>query len=226
MNPVLILVFFFLTNGIKHDISLTNPPPQDCIKAYLGKTEICLPKMLGMKECYNQENIKSRVDEFKLADNTIHGYYLNDSTYKRIDNLGNTAVSDCFKVYSVNQSHSIVFNNKQLNELFDLTTKNYLRGILDSAMKDFSKRFESISFNTHVLIKVYKPHTNIKTALSLTKVIISGKVFFFLMTYNLVIVKDRLLFYSYYLKYEGIESIKIASAKNDYYGLKIIELNK
>ena len=52
-----------------------------------------------------------------------------------------------------------------------------------------------------------------------------GKESFSLMTLNLIIIKERLLFYSYYLMYNGNSSINFAKNKSDYYGLKIINEN-
>ena len=45
------------------------------------------------------------------------------------------------------------------------------------------------------------------------------------MTINIAEIKERLLYFSYYKDYDGEESIKLAKAKNDYFGIKFINEN-
>lgn len=197
----------------------------DCIKIHIGKVALCLPEVKGMVECYNEEKIKMRVDEYKLESNTIHGYYLSDSLYKIIDGLQNISMSDCFKVWSVNASQNLQIIPQQLDEIFEVMTNDYTKIILDSAAVDFSRKFEPISIGKPAIIKVYQPQPNIKTAITISKIGIADKVSFSLATISLVVVKERLLFYSYYLNYGGIGDIETAKYRNDKYGLRLTELN-
>ena len=223
---VLFFIFQIISNQVISKKDINFPFQKECIKSYLGNIEICLPEINGMTECYKKTNIKPRVDEFKVQGNTIHAYYLNDSIFNIIDGLQNLVMTDVFKVYSINETHSMPISFEELNQIFDLMTKEYMKNIIDTASIDFSLKFKNINFSNPVVIKIYKPSKNIKTALTLIKSYYAGKESVNIMSYSLVAVKKRLLFYSYYLKYNDIESINTAKERNDYYGLKLNELNK
>jgi hypothetical protein len=198
----------------------------ECKKIYLGVKEICLPELKGMVECYNEENIKKRVDQFKVKGNTIHGYYINDVLYHTAkSNTDYIVVSDCYKVFSVNETHNMSITPTQLKELFAETAKVYRKNIYNKALDDFDQKYKFITLDSPVIIEEYQPHNNIRTALMLIRSNVMGKESFSLMTLNLMAIKERLLFYSYYLTYNGNETIKLAKSKSDYYGLKIINEN-
>ncbi len=198
----------------------------ECKKIYLGEKGICLPELKGMIECYNEPEIKTRVDQFKVKGNTIHGYYMNDSLYKIAkENTDYIVISDCYKVFSVNETHNISITPTQLKELFAETAKIYRKNIYNEALDEFDKKYKFITLDSPVVIEEYQPHNNIQTALMLIRSNVMGKESFSLMTLNLIIIKERLLFYSYYLMYNGNSSINFAKNKSDYYGLKIINEN-
>ena len=220
------LLFLSFVNPIISQTNQSQSKKADCIKSYVGKIQICLPKIPGMVECYNHEQIKYIVDEFKQDRNTIHGYYLSDSIYGIVNKIENFAVSDVIKVYTVNETHNLVITENYLDKIFELLTKDYLKIILDSASLDFSRKFDQILISKPALLTVYQPQKNIKTAITLTKVNIANKQSLSLMTMTLAVIKNRLLFYSYYLNYYGEQSIKDVKLKNDNYGLRLIELNQ
>lgn len=198
----------------------------ECKKIYIGGKEICLPLLKGMKECYDEKEIKDRVDQFKLQGNTIHGYYLSDSIYNVVKNATDYfLVTDCYKVFSVNKTHNLSVSSDQLKEIFGAFTGFYKKNIYDKAVDDFDKKYEFISLDSPVLIEEYEPHKNMKSALILLRSNTNGKEGFSLMTFNLVVIKERLIMYSYYLLYNGAESIIQAKNKSDYYGLKLISNN-
>ena len=92
--------------------STTENKISECKKIYIGGNEICLPLLKGMKECYDEEEIKARVDPFKVPGNTIHAYYVSDTFYNTVINSTDYLLtSDCIKVFSVNKSHNLVVTN-------------------------------------------------------------------------------------------------------------------
>ncbi len=198
----------------------------ECKKIRIGEKEICSPLIRDMVECYEEDNIKSRVDQFKVQGNTIHAYYVSDSLYKRIKNTTDYfVVSDCFKVFSVNKTQNLAVSTAQLDEIFKMTTKSYRKDLYNKSFDNFDKKYSFLTLDSPVLIEEYEPHPDIRTALILVKSNISGKESFSLMTLNQVVVKERLLFYSYHLIYNGKESIDFAKSKSDYYGLKLVNEN-
>lgn len=198
----------------------------ECKKINIGEKEICSPLINGMIECYEEDNIKSRVDQFKVQGNTIHAYYVSDSLYKRIKNTTDYfVVSDCFKVFSVNKTQNLSVSTAQLDEIFKMTTKSFTKEQYNKTFDNFDKKYSFLTLDSPVLIEEYEPHPDIRTALILMKSNVKGKESFSLMTLNQVVVKERLLFYSYHLMYNGKESIDFAKSKSDYYGLKLVNEN-
>ncbi len=197
-----------------------------CKKIYIGEIDICIPLLKGMIECYDESEIKNKVDQFKKKGNTIHAYYLVDSLYKLAKSSTEyLLVTDCYKVFSINETHNFSITPAQLNEVFRAGTKSYRKDIHNQAIDKFDKKYDFLTIDSPVIIEEYEPHPNIKTAIILLKSNVVGKDSFSLMTLNYVIVKNRLLFYSYYLRYDGKESINLAKNRNDYYGLKLVTEN-
>jgi hypothetical protein len=191
-----------------------------------GEIEICLPIIDGMIECYSNPIVKTKVDEFKSEGNSILALYLNDNTYNEVDKLDEITFDDYFKVYAIDKLKGIKIGQPELNELADLNEKNYIRKNWADIKKDFEKNHNYISIGRPILIESYSPNISIRSSEFLMKVQVSGNEYISIMTMNMIQIKERLIWLSYYKKYEGEKSIIDAKSKNDYIVLQFLDENK
>lgn len=191
-----------------------------------GNISICLPTIDGMKECYSNPLIKKRADEFSQDGNSIFAIYLPNEIYDQTSELDSIELNDYFKVYAVNRLKDYKVLSTDLDKFQKIVLSNYQNENWKEIKASIEKLSENVSLGKPVLIEDYKPHEKIRTSVILIKSIFRGQESISMMTMNLVEIKNRLIYYSYYLDYVGPETLKQVKAKNDYYSLLLIAENK
>ena len=89
-----------------------------------------------------------------------------------------------------------------------------------------NKNLKSGSIGSPIVIESYTPHENIRTTVMATKIYSGNMEQAMLMSVNFCSLKDRLITYSYFKRYDGPESLKHLKTNSDYFGFQLVEANK
>ena len=190
-----------------------------------GNTPICLMKIDGMNECYSNPIIKMYMNQFKVKNEVILGYYINDDTYSKIDNIGNFTFDDYFKVYSADMIKNIDVSYSDFEKINLLTIQGFEKKKWPEMNEKFKDQLPFASFDRPIVLDSYSPHKNIRSHTCLMKIESNGLTTIFVATINVAYIKDTIIYYCYYKNFSGNESIEKAKANSDYFGLKFYEAN-
>lgn len=191
-----------------------------------GEINICLPEIDGMKNTYSIPKMKKMLDEWEYKNNTVLAYYVSNDVYNQIDNIEDIIYDDYFKVYSVNNFKNALADKNALAKV-----TNGTKAVFNTSLRNSSKITEEIkkrnmSFDKPILIEDYHINSNVSTFLLFMKANIGDHERIMVMTMNIALVKNRIVYICYYKDYEGEESIKKAKAKNDYFVLRFMNENQ
>ena len=232
------LFMLFVTNSINSFIGCSNAKTQEKTVVseqketncqdivHWGEISICLPEIDKMKNVYPLPKMKNMLDEWEYKNNTILAYYVNDGIYAQIDNMEEIVYDDYFKIYSVNNFQNAFADKNVLDKVASGT-----KAIFNTDFQSLSRIKEEIekrnmSFDKPILIGDYHINSDVNTFLLLMKASIGGYERIMVMTMNIAVVKNRIIYICYYKDYEGEESVKQVRAKNDYFVLRLIAENK
>lgn len=134
MKPlrILLIVIFIQScspsnNSKKQEVDIPNNEYIEYV-AY-GNTQICLPTIDGMKECYSVPTVKEKFDFFNYEGNSILAVYLNDKTFAQANKLDEITFDDYFYIYVSNEFANAQFDESILNELTKLMENNYIKKV-------------------------------------------------------------------------------------------------
>jgi len=217
------------------DLPPPPPPPttaisdkieKDCERSvHSGDVIICLPKIDGMTECYSVPKFKSYFDNFESGSNDLLGFYLNNSTYEKFKTKITKGFDDYFKVFVVKGTEGVRFSKSELDMMAQKMKSNYFDANWDQRKEELEKIVKNASFGKPVLLEKYSPNENARTFVVISKIQTETMEYVMAMTMNLLIVKNRLIFLTYYKDYDGQESIRKAKGKNDYIVLRFLNEN-
>jgi hypothetical protein len=190
-----------------------------------GDVSICLAEIDGMTECYGNPKVEAHSNQFRYEGNEILGMYFNDKTYARIDSLGYFSFDDYVKVYAVKQLKGIKVGKAELDKMKDMMEGNYIKENWADIKSKLQNNYAYLSIGKPVFLESYAPSERIRSLVFLMKMQVEEEEEITVMTVNLAEVKERLIYYAYYLNYNGEESLKKAKAKSDYFGLRFTEEN-
>jgi len=225
---LLFLLVSWLETGSKN-VTYSNvvADNSNCTKTVtFGAVEFCLPKIDGMTECYLNPLLRRRADEFAYEGNTVFGIYLPDAIYNQSDKLLDIKLDDYIKIYSVDKLKNFKITTDKLDTLQIMMLESYDSKDWTEVENSIENMADNLSIAKPILIDSYKPHENIRTSVILMKAIRDGFEAITMMTMNVVVIKNRLIYYCYYLDYTGPETLNKVKIKNDYYGLALISVNK
>ncbi|NEN23081.1 hypothetical protein G3O08_06160 [Cryomorpha ignava] len=191
-----------------------------------GDISICLPEIEGMNECYSDPKISSMHDELSREKEEIIGIYLSDSDYAKRESYGEFAHDDYFKIYAGKIAKGMKMGKPEL----DLINDEVGEGFFKERWSDFKPKLDSltkhVTFDRPVLLESYRTDDRRISQVYLTKLQSDSNENFLVMVLNMVLIKERLIFYAYYKEYDGEKSIKQAKAKSDYFGARITDENQ
>ena len=199
----------------------------DCKKSIiLGGKEICLPEIDGMKECYEVPIVKSLADKNEYSANSVLAFYLNNSTFEKVDQLGDFSFDDYFKIYAMTKLKTVDVSKAQFTQFANEMTSNFIRKNWDELKRKIDNQDFEFSVGQPVLIDDYSPHDQANTYVMLLKLSDDENEKILACTMNMILLKERLIFLAYYKNYENPESIKTAKSKNDFIVHRLISENK
>lgn len=230
MKYVFIIFSFLSFSCQQSDNTIDSNESSDTIRCensvHFGQVEICLPIIDGMVECYSNPSVKKKANEYNPQGNSILAFYLNNSTFEKVDELEHLSFDDYFQVYVVDQMKDIRVGNDEMDEMSSIIEGNYFKENWDNIKAKIEQGQDFLSVGRPILIENYTPNKRVRTYVMLTKYLFGGEEKVLLTSMNLLEIKKRLIWLVYYKNYDGEESIRKAKAKNDYITLQFIDENK
>lgn len=215
-------------------ISITislNAQSNDCNNlTSFGDITICLPDLINMTECYSDPIVKLTADMFKGSDEEeIIGVYLLNDVYESIyDDFFEDGMGDSFiKIYSVNTIKGVDADEDILDYLASLT-KGTFENYQDSKIKSMiDKKSNDLDFSIGkpILIEEYQTSPKIRSSIILLQYTSEDEDFIQVATMNIMLIKDRIIFFAFYDKYEGFSEIKRTKGMSDYFALRLLQEN-
>ena len=190
-----------------------------------GDITICLPNIEGLTECYTDERVRAHVDNFKYESNEIIGMYFTDSTYLRVDELGDFSYDDYFKVYAPSELKGMPVTVNEVDQMSEIIEGMYKSGQWAEMKKEIESEHESFSLEQPVLINKKNPSDNLRNLVFLMQINSDYESVLLVMTINIVRIQERLIFYAYYYRYAGDESLEYAEHRSRMFGEALISRN-
>lgn len=207
---------------VKKTKKKTNDTKCDTI-ANIANTKICLPELSKMSNILKVAEYDNYVKQFSGSKNTMLAFYLD-----------NTAVAqeikpsyNCASVYINSEVQGDVGNT--VFKAMSKTMGDYLKKAdnLKTIIKDIENNyFQDLSFDTPIVINSYNLNDDIVTYVLLGKTIENEVEIVTLTTLNLMHVKNKMVLSNYIIKYDNSNSINVLKQKNDYFIMRIMEINK
>ncbi|MBO3698443.1 hypothetical protein [Roseivirga sp. E12] len=181
-----------------------------------GDVNLCLAKIEGYQEAYSIPLVKELADGTEVPANTVLGFYLNDETYQRANELGQFEFDDYFKIYGTKQLMNYKANKESLKEMYAVLSDNFFTKNWDTMEKEVDKISQGIEIGVPIVIKSYYTSENSFTYVMITKYQPEGQEPYSLaMTMNGMVIQERLIWMAYYLNYEGEETIATLQSNSD-----------
>lgn len=203
--------------------------PVECptVQRQFGDVRICLPKIINYTECYENIFVRERADkESLLLKNEMIGVYLTNSLFTKFQKEPyKTVWLEHIKIYGNPQ-----LKNKNVPSTFFIQVENRLRMNSevvpwDIAVKSINESNIGFTMEKPALIEIYQPNKKIKSIIYLADINYSGEARKIIWTVNMCIIKNRLIYFCYYMNFNNSEARKILKIKSDSFGEELIKLN-
>ena len=199
----------------------------DCSrKVNFGDISVCLPKIAGMNECYNLKIVKEKVDKLEPEQTELLGFYLNDFVYSKVDKINDFEFDDYFKIYSLDFAKGINFKTTDLDQMSDLITGNGKLIGWDKIIKELNNTNSSFSFKKPSYVDKYTLNDKSRSSIFIIGINNNDKKSYLIGSINTMAIKNRVIFISYYLKFEDSSSLEKFKMKNNEIVLKIQKANQ
>ena len=194
-----------------------------------GDITICLPELIDMTECYSDPLVKITADMFKGSnEEEIIGLYLLDDVYdSRYDNFFEDGMGDSYiKIYASTGLKGLKADEQILDVMSsymeDAFEDSKLISNVDNIFNDLDL---SISVEKPILLEEYQPSPNIRSFIVLLKFITEDEDLIQVASMNIMLIKDRLIFFAFYNKYNGFSEIERTKGLSDYFALRLLKEN-
>jgi hypothetical protein len=225
------------TNGTIEDglfedgIFIGDTQSNDCNNlTNFGDITICLPDLIDMTECYSDPLVKLTADMFKGTDEEeIIGIYLLDDVYESMyDNFFEDGMGDSFiKIYSTTTVKGMDADEEILDYVasfikptFEDYDKSKIKSNIDDKFIDFD-----ISMGKPILLEEYQISPKIRSFIILLKYMFEGEDVIQVASMNIMLIKDRVIFFAFYDKYKGFSEIARTKGISDYFALRLLNEN-
>ena len=196
-----------------------------------GDVVICIPEMLNMTECYSDPLVNTYANIFKgSSDEKILAFFVSNNEY---DDLYSTLLEDglqdpYIKVYSTSTVENIYVTKKDLNTVslgIKSAFDDYEGSDVESSINSKASELD-ISFGKPILFDEYSLDSNIKSFVAIMNMSAGNESIIMVAVMNLLIVKNRLLFFAYYDEYRGVDKIEKIKSNSDYFALSLLAKNQ
>lgn len=172
-----------------------------------GNTTFCLPEIEGIKECYKHPKVKLRADEIEDVENTTLGYYLNNETFVKVDDIENINYDDYYKIYAPNVGKDYNMTTVEMKQVMSMMSTSFINRTLEETNEDIKNSGKGVQLSQPILIEKFDLNDHSSTLLVLMRV--SGENVDKVMALSMssILVKERLIFMAYYLDYQDEKTI-------------------
>jgi hypothetical protein len=231
ISKVILGILFFVlgcnANSAKN--YSTNAEQNECptVERNFGDVLICLPKINGYLECLEDSLVRERAnEEMELLGDEIIGVYLNNGLYAKFKNSPESTFWDeHIKIYG----HPPM-RNKDIPSNFLDKIESKLRK--DSEIVPWAVAIDKINkgkigFNIGkpALIEIYQPSDKVISIVYLADYDFLGRPGKILWIANMCILKNRLIYFGYYMEFDNANVKNILKQKSDEFGKELVRLN-
>jgi hypothetical protein len=172
-----------------------------------GDTRFCMPEIEGITECYEHPKVRSRVDEIEDLDNTTLGYYLNDDTFSRVDEIENINYENYYKVYAPNAGKDYNMTLSEMKQVMSMLSTGFIDMTLEDTNKDIKRSGKEVELSQPILVEKFEHNDHSSTLMVLMRVkgINIDKIM--ALSMSSILSKKRLIFVAHYLDYRDETTI-------------------
>ena len=194
-------------------------------QASFGVANICLPMIVGMKECYTDSSIKAIADKTEYVGNIVLGYYLSDTDYIQRRKLDKIRLSDFCKLYAVNQLKNYSAIENDLDDMMGAVEASFAKENWDKVKATIEKQFDSIAIGKPLLIEKYALDKRDKTFVLLTKYSEGDESVLLSMFLHVLLLQNRIVCFAYYSNYGNEGDLKTAKDKSNAIVITLLKNN-
>ena len=192
--------------------------------ANFGETELCLPKIAGMTECYSIPIVKKKASRLLSGRGMlVLAFYLPNQIYEKIDVLDEIPFEGFFFAYGQENMKNVKGSNKDLDKVVQVMKNSFSE--IEWNLDDLTIDDKLINVGKPVLLETYSPHNSARTIVGLTYTKADDEEYIGLSIMNMMIIKEKLIMLTGYYIYKDKNSIIKAKSKNDYFVLRFLDEN-
>ena len=105
---------------------------------------------------------------------------------------------------------------------FENFHQSKLKSNIEANFKDLDL---SISFEKPIMLEEYQLSSKIRSFIILLKYVTDVEDFIQVASLNIMLIKDRLIFFAFYDKYKGFSEIEKTKEMSDYFALRFLKEN-
>lgn len=212
--PILILSFLFL------QCSDSKKQKTDCSTTVkINNTKICVPNIKGLSNVTNNKEYSEKIKQLEIIGNEILALYVKEPlNYESSSIYVNPQFKD-----DISESTYKEMSDK----MGDYLNKYNKSGLINDYVKELEiNNLRNIDFDKELLIDSYRLNKNIKTYLTLGKMIENYTEVYTLTSLNLMHIENKMVISNYIMKYENSNSINEIKQKNDYFVMRLLNGNE
>lgn len=195
-----------------------------------GDVKICIPVFDSLVECSDESKVQFLAESIISENGTLLAFYLKNEVYNQVDSsdfIKRIENTNCYiMIYSLEQLKGIDANSNDLNNTYDAIKQQISSieelGYIDDGVDNVYDFI--LSINEPTIIESYSINKNIKTTLIYVKSQIVG--YEYLKALNLILIKDRIVFFNYFNHFSGEESIEQIKQNNKDFIIKFWKANQ
>ena len=176
-----------------------------------GNTPICLPELKGLVEAYSHPKVKLRVDKFEDSNTTL-GYYIDDETYKDVENFESVSYDNYYKVYASTEAMDTNIGRSEMKQISEIMTTGLIDKTMDNLNESDSFSAREIKITQPVLVEKYALNSNSATIVLFMRISNSEIDQIKAITMTTCIINERLIFIAHYLDYKDEKTLKLLKA--------------
>ncbi|WP_010182971.1 hypothetical protein [Aquimarina agarilytica] len=197
-------------------------------KNEIEEIEIELPQLLKWTESYSNSEIKRRFDAEAQDGTKILGVYIpNEIAQINVDSLEYIDFDNYSIFFIRNHEQKWKIKNNDMQRIFNihLDKANVEMLDIDETIKKAHKDSTFIKPEKFYFLRDYKSHDNAYTAIQIIKPFLNDHNDIKVYAYNIINIKNHLVYGGYYLDFKGKKSIHKAIKNNELIISKFIDKN-
>lgn len=220
-----VVIFIFSSSTLSQNNKLSNSG-----KVNFGDISINLPQIKGFVQVYNEPKFKEIIDKTNYPSNSILGYYVPSGFYEKFKKDAECSLDGYFQLFATNAAKGKQINQSDLKIFAEQMSKQFAKENWSDLKNKFNNNYGllNLSPGRPILIDNYSPHNQVESNVILMKIIDKemGDEYIQISIQNNILLKNRLVWLGYYVKYDGNESINKAKLDNQSVIKKLLDINQ